>query len=182
MPLTPAFRSDNLAERMRIFNIQLPFTYSLIEKLEVGDKVLLSGVILTARDAAHKRMHQLLSRNQELPFDLSTSTLFYCGPSPVPPGMNCGAMGPTTSARMDIWMPELIEHGLKVTMGKGERSKEVEDIIRKSGSLYLVCPGGAAAYLAKHIVSCETFLWPELGAEAIYKLVVKDFPAYVAIV
>ncbi len=167
---------------MILHRIDLPFTSDKLSKLKVGDKVMLSGEILTARDAAHQRMMMLFDMYGKLPFDLATTTLFYCGPSPTPPGKKCGAMGPTTSARMDVWTPKLIEQGLKVTMGKGERTKKLEELIRKSGSLYLVCLGGSAAYLARHIVSCETFLWPELGTEAIYKLVVKDFPAYVAIV
>ncbi len=166
---------------MNIHRIDLPFSVNSISGLKVGDKVLLSGEILTARDAAHKRIIQILEQGEELPFELPNSTLFYCGPSPSLIGRACGAIGPTTSSRMDIWTPRLMEAGLRVMIGKGERSAEVKESIVRHGGLYLVSIGGAAAYLARRVVSCETFLWPELGAEAIHRLVVKDFPAYVAV-
>jgi len=167
---------------MNVIRVTLPFTPDQIERLKVGDKVLLSGIVLTARDAAHKRMNRIICGGEELPFNLNETTIFYCGPSPTPPGKICGAIGPTTSSRMDPWMPNLISAGLRVTIGKGERSQEVKEMIHKSGSLYLTCIGGAAAYLSRHIVSCETYLWPELGTEAVYRLEVRDFPVYVAIV
>lgn len=167
---------------MNIHKIALPFSETSISLLKVGDKVLLSGELLTARDAAHKRLIQILERGEALPFELPCTTLFYCGPSPSLNGKACGAIGPTTSARMDVWTPRLMDAGIRVMMGKGERSAPVNECIRNHRGLYLVCVGGAAAYLARRVVSCETFLWPELGAEAIYKLVVKDFPAYVAVV
>lgn len=166
---------------MKTISLTLPLTSDIIRSLDIDDKVLLNGTILTARDAAHKRIFEMLERGEELPFDLAETTLFYCGPSPTPPDKVCGAIGPTTSSRMDFWTPKLIEHGLRVMIGKGERAKYVEDVIQQHGALYLVCFGGISAYLARSIVSCETFLWPELGAEAVYKLVVRDLPAYVAL-
>ena len=167
---------------MNAVKINLPFKTDQIEKLRVGDKVLLNGIVLTARDTAHKKLLKIIHEGQDLPFSLRETTLFYCGPSPTPPGRICGAIGPTTSARMDYYMPELIRAGLRVTLGKGERSTVVSQMIHESGSLYLTCPGGAAAYFSRHIVSCETYLWPELGAEAVYRMDICDFPAYVAIV
>ncbi len=167
---------------MNTYQVELPISPSLREKLQIGDKLLLNGELFTARDAAHRRIVESLSNGIKLPFNLATLALFYCGPSPAPPGKVCGAIGPTTSTRMDTYLPFMIEHGLRVTIGKGNRSPEAEKLIRESGSLYLVCVGGASAYLSQHIVSCETFLWPDLGAEAIYRLVAKDFPIYVSIV
>ncbi len=167
---------------MNLHCIRLPFSEINILELKIGDKVLLSGEILTARDAAHKRIVQLLDGGEGLPFDLSTTTLFYCGPSPSLSGRACGAIGPTTSSRMDLWTPRLMDAGLRVMIGKGERSSEVKERIERHGGLYLISIGGAAAYMARRVVSCETFLWPDLGAEAIHRLIVKDFPAYVAIV
>lgn len=167
---------------MQTYNFNLPILPSVIPQLSVGDKLLLSGELITARDAAHRRIVNALCNGIRLPFKLRDIALFYCGPSPAAPGKPCGAIGPTTSSRMDSYLPLLIKHGLRLSIGKGDRSPEAEKLIRESGSLYLVCVGGAAAYLSQHIVSCETFLWPDLGAEAVYRLVVKDFPAYVSIV
>jgi len=167
---------------MKTTSIQLPLTDTLISKLRIGDKVLLTGELLTARDETHKKLLEYIDNGKPLPFNLSTTTLFYCGPSPTPLGKVCGAIGPTTSSRMDFWTPSLLKLGLKVMIGKGDRSREVTQAIKQSNAVYLTCIGGVAAYLARHIVSCETFLWPELGAEAIFKLTVVNFPAYVAIV
>ncbi len=144
--------------------------------------MMISGEIFTARDAAHARLEQLIIDKQPLPFDLTTTCIFYCGPSPKPERKVCGAIGPTTSARMDKYTPLLIEHGLRVMIGKGERSKSVEEAIRDHHAVYLVCIGGVSALLAQSIVSCETFAWDELGTEAIHRFIVKDLPAYVAIV
>jgi fumarate hydratase subunit beta len=167
---------------MGTLKLNLPLSPDDIKQLHPGDKILLSGEVLTARDQAHKKLCELIPSGETLPFDLSKSTIFYCGPSPVPPGKITGAIGPTTSARMDKYTPLLLEHGLKVMIGKGERSPEVELAIRSHGALYLVCVGGASALLSKSVVSRETFLWQELDSEAIYNLVLQDLPCYVAIV
>ncbi|MDD4309123.1 MAG: FumA C-terminus/TtdB family hydratase beta subunit [Candidatus Cloacimonetes bacterium] len=167
---------------MNIQKLVLPLSLQDISQLKQGDKALLTGILLTARDAAHKRLAECISNKQELPFDLRESTIFYCGPSPTPDGKICGAVGPTTSSRMDKWTPLLLEHGLRAMIGKGERSEAVQNEIRRMGSIYFVAVGGISAYLTRHIVSCETYLWEELGTEAIYRLRVVDFPVYVSIV
>lgn len=167
---------------MKTHRLSLPTPSEAISRLEVGDKVLLSGEVYTARDRAHIRMLEIIGRGESLPFDLEKTAIFYCGPAPTPPGRVSGSIGPTTSSRMDPYTIPLLEKGLKVMIGKGERSSEVESAIRQHHAIYLICVGGISALLAQCVVSRETFLWPELGAEAVYRLVVKNFPCYVAIV
>jgi fumarate hydratase subunit beta len=164
---------------MKIYRYTLPLCPADISQLNISDKVLLSGCLFTARDAAHKRMVEIIQRGEKLPLDLAETTLFYCGPSPARPGNVCGAIGPTTSSRMDVYTPILIQNGLRVMIGKGERSLEVQKAIMDFGAVYFIMSGGISAYLSQHIISCETFLWQELGPEAIYKLWVKDIPVYV---
>ena len=164
---------------MRIYRYTLPLCPADISPLKISDKVLLTGCLFTARDAAHKRMVEIIQRGEKLPLDLAETTLFYCGPSPARPGNICGAIGPTSSSRMDVYTPILIQNGLRVMIGKGERSLEVQKAIMDFGAVYFIMSGGISAYLSQHIVSCETFLWQELGPEAIYKLWVKDIPVYV---
>lgn len=164
---------------MKTHIIKLPIKAEDIEQFELLDKVLISGTIYTARDKAHRKLIQQIDDNQSLPFDLGSSGIYYCGPSPAAPSRVCGAIGPTTSQRMDIYTPRLLEHGLKLMIGKGERSDEVKTAIRTHGAVYLVTIGGAAALLSRFVSKCEVFYWPELGAEAIYRLEVKDFPCYV---
>lgn len=164
---------------MNIHSLRLPLATLSSSTLKAGDKVLLSGTLYTARDMAHKRLAALIAAENPLPWDLSEGALFYCGPSPVPKGKICGAIGPTTSARMDPFTPLLLEHGLRVMLGKGERSPEVQKAIRTHGALYLVAVGGISALLAQHVTKFELFLWPELGAEAVYRMEVEDFPCYV---
>ncbi len=166
---------------MKTHKLSLPISNSIISTLKKGDKILLSGTLYTARDKAHRRLTELIQQKQELPWNLADSAIFYCGPSPIPEGRICGAIGPTTSVRMDPYTPLLLEHGLKVMIGKGERSIEVQKAIQAHKALYLVATGGVAALLASHVQSFELFLWPELGAEAVYKLEVLDFPCYVGI-
>lgn len=163
---------------MNIHKLNLPLTPEDIAKIRQGDKVLLSGELFTARDAAHKRLMDCIAEGEELPFDLSKIALFYCGPSPAKEGKTCGAVGPTTSSRMDAYTPALLKEGLKVMIGKGDRSKKVMEAIRASGAIYLSAVGGISAVLSSTIVSCETFLWEDLGAEAIFRFLVKDFPCY----
>lgn len=166
---------------MKTLQLDLPLTPQIITQLQFKDKILLSGALYTARDQAHARLSQLLLAGAISPLPLAESALFYCGPTPTPPGRLFGVIGPTTSARMDKYTPLLLEHGLKVMIGKGERSPEVEAAIRRHGAVYLICVGGIAALLSRCVVSAELFLWPELGAEAVYRLVVQDLPCYVAI-
>lgn len=167
---------------MRTLSIQLPLDRVTCSQLQPGDKILLNGVIYTARDQAHTRLTALLSQGEASPIPLTESAIFYCGPAPTPPGFISGAIGPTTSARMDRFTILMLKHGLKVIIGKGDRSPEVEAAIRSHDALYLVAAGGCSALLTQSVVSRETFLWPELGAEAVYRLAVHNFPCYVAIV
>lgn len=159
----------------------LPLTKVSISNLKIGERVLISGVLYTARDAAHQRLLELISEGKELPFDLRDAAIFYCGPSPARPGKICGAVGPTTSSRMDKASLILLDKGLKVMIGKGERSVEVTQKIKAQGAVYFTALGGVAALLSKCIVSCETFTWDDLGTEAIHRMEVRDFPVYVAI-
>lgn len=163
---------------MNIHNTQLPISDISIHKLQPGDKILLSGILYTARDKAHQRLTELLISGNPLPFDLSSSAIFYCGPSPTPPGKICGAIGPTTSARMDSFTPLLLQHGLKVMLGKGDRSPQVMQAIKEYKAIYLAATGGISALLSRCVISFDLFAWPELGAEAIYKMEVKDLPCY----
>lgn len=165
---------------MKTHKLTLPLSHEIIASLSPGDKVLLSGTLYTARDKAHRRLVELIQDDKPLPFSLAETAIFYCGPSLIPPGKVCGAIGPTTSSRMDAYTPTLLEHGLKVMIGKGERSHLVQAAIKQHQALYLVATGGVAAYLSTHVTRFELFLWPELGAEAIYKMEVVDLPCYVS--
>ncbi len=168
-----------MAEVLPVLNLNLPLAREDIAKLNTGDKVLLFGELFTARDKAHARLCAMIAESESLPFDLAGICLFYCGPSPAPQGNICGAIGPTTSARMDAFTPLLLEHGLRCMIGKGDRSSVVCDAIRSHKAVYFAATGGISALLSQSVVSCETFIWGELGTEAIYRLVVKDFPCYV---
>jgi fumarate hydratase subunit beta len=161
--------------------IQLPMSPEIIAGLKAGDKVALFGTIYAARDAAHKRFIEALDRGEKLPIDLSTAVIYYMGPSPTRPGEIIGACGPTTSARMDKSTPWLIEQGLRVMMGKGDRSPAVVEAIKKHGAVYLITIGGAGALLSLKVKSSEVVAYPDLGAEAVLKLEVDNFPAVVAV-
>ena len=165
---------------MGLINITSPIDAEVIEKLTVGTRVTISGVIYTARDAAHKRLIQALDRGERLPFDLMGQTLYYMGPSPARLGQVIGSAGPTTSSRMDIYTPRLIAAGLRAMIGKGSRSPEVKEAIRKHKAVYLATYGGAGALLAKSIKQVEVIAYEDLGAEAIRRLNVENFPAIVA--
>ena len=151
------------------------------EKLCVGDKVYLSGTVYTARDAAHKRVFELLDSNSPLPFEINNATVYYAGPTPTPKGMAIGSCGPTTSSRMDPYTPRLIDLGLCCMIGKGERSTEVIKSIIKNKAVYLCAIGGAGALAAKHITSCEVIAFKDLGCESIKKLEFDNFPLIVGI-
>ena len=163
-----------------INNITSPLDAEIIEKLTTGTQVLISGVIYTARDAAHQRLVQALDRGDKLPFDISGQTLYYMGPSPAKPGQLIGSAGPTTSSRMDIYTPPLISAGVRAMMGKGSRSPAVKEAIRKYKAVYLATIGGAGALLAKSIKQVEVIVYEDLGTEAILRLSVENFPAIVA--
>ncbi|MCL2853026.1 MAG: FumA C-terminus/TtdB family hydratase beta subunit [Defluviitaleaceae bacterium] len=143
--------------------------------------VLLSGSIYTARDAAHKRIVEMLERGEQPPFDFDGQAVYYAGPAPAKPGQVIGSVGPTTSGRMDKYSPTLIARGLKLMIGKGKRSPEVRESIVTHGGAYFVAIGGAAAYMARCVKSSEPVAFDDLGTEAIRRLTVEDFPAIVAI-
>ena len=164
---------------MNKINIDLPITTEIIKTLKPGDKIFLSGKIITARDAAHKRMIELLDKGEKLPIDLNKYPMYYCGPTPAKSGFPVGACGPTTSSRMDKYVPRLFLEGLRVMIGKGERSAEVMSCIKQNSGLYLVAIGGAGALYAQCVVSCECVLWGDLGAEGVYMMEVSDMPVYV---
>ncbi len=159
--------------------ISTPLNEEALLKLKSGDKVLISGIIYTARDAAHKKMTELLALGLPLPFDLKNQLIFYAGPAPAPIGKIIGAIGPTTSSRMDGHTLPLLEQGLKGMLGKGRRSPLICEACQKYKAVYFASLGGAAALLAQRVKKASLFAWEELGAEAIYKLEVKDMPAFV---
>ncbi len=159
--------------------ITSPLDDKTIKALKAGDQVFISGVIYSARDAAHKRLIEALDQGQKLPFDISGQTVYYMGPSPAKPGQVIGAAGPTTSGRMDSYSPRLIASGLKGMIGKGSRSPEVKEAIKKHKAIYFAAIGGAGALIARSIKQAEVVAYEELGAEAIMRLEVEDFPAIV---
>lgn len=146
-----------------------------------GDRILLSGTLYTARDAAHKRLFALLDAGKPLPFPLRDGVIYYSGSTPAPDGLPIGSCGPTTSGRMDIFTLRLHDLGLCATIGKGARSREVVEAIRRHRCVYLCAVGGAGALAAKSVVSCEVIAFPDLGCEAVKRLVVRDFPLVVGI-
>ena len=160
-------------------NVNSPLDEHTIEGLKAGDQLLISGVIYTARDAAHKRLTEALDRGEEPPFDFHGQTIYYMGPSPAKPGGVIGAAGPTTSGRMDPYSPRLISEGLKVMIGKGRRSPEVKQAIKEHKGVYLAAIGGAGALIARSIKKSEVVAYEDLGAEALRRLEVEDFPATV---
>jgi fumarate hydratase subunit beta len=161
--------------------IQLPLSDEDLNGLRVGESVLLNGPLLTGRDAAHKRLYAAVQEGQELPVELSGETIYYVGPCPTKPGRVIGSAGPTTSSRMDSYAPALLKLGLKGMVGKGQRSLEVIDAMVKYKAVYLAALGGAGALIANSIVKAEVLAYPDLGPEAIYRLVVRDLPVIVAI-
>lgn len=159
--------------------ITTPLTDEIVKDLKCGDLVEITGIIYTARDAAHKRLVELIKEGKDLPFDIKGTIIYYVGPTPAKPGQVIGSAGPTTSYRMDPYAPILLEKGLKGMIGKGKRSKEVRDAIVKYKGIYFASTGGAAALLARHIKSAEIIAYEDLGPEAIRKLYVENFPAIV---
>ncbi|MFC1971407.1 Fe-S-containing hydro-lyase [Chloroflexota bacterium] len=159
--------------------VKLPLTDEVLKDLRAGDNVLLTGVMYVGRDAAHARMVEALEQGKPLPFDVREQTIYFMGPSPAKPGQPIGSAGPTTSGRMDSYSPRLITEGLKGMIGKGMRSPAVKEAIAKYQAVYLAAIGGAGALISKSIKKSEVIAYAELGAEAVLRLDVKDFPATV---
>ncbi|MGB9553927.1 MAG: Fe-S-containing hydro-lyase [bacterium] len=163
------------------YKLQTPFKREDLACLKIGDKVLLSGKIYTARDAAHKRLFQLLQEGKELPIEIEGQAIYYVGPTPPKPGQVIGSAGPTTSERMDPYTPLLLDRGLKAMIGKGQRSPAVIEAIKRNGAVYLAATGGAGVLLARAVKSSRVVAYEELGAEAIRELEVEDLPLIVAV-
>jgi len=159
--------------------VTLPLTDETLKKLKLGDNLLLTGVVYVGRDAAHKKMIEALEQRKPLPFDIRGQTIYFMAPSPARPGRPIGAAGPTTSGRMDVYSPRLIAEGLKGMIGKGLRSKAVKDAMVKYKAIYLGAIGGAGALISKSIKRAEVVAYEELGAEALCRLEVEDFPVTV---
>lgn len=158
-----------------------PLDNNKVMQLKAGDSVLITGYIYTGRDAAHKRLIELLEKHQELPIDIKGQIIYYVGPAPAKPGYPCGSAGPTTSYRMDPYAPYLLDRGLKGMIGKGLRSQEVINSMKKNKAVYFGAVGGAAALIARSIKKSEVVAYDDLGAEAIHRYYVEDFPAIVII-
>lgn len=167
--------------RQEVKRLRAPLADADVEALQAGDEVLISGVVYTARDAAHRRMVNNIANRESLPFDLRGQIVYYVGPCPAPPGRAAGSAGPTTSSRMDAYAPLLMEKGLKAMIGKGPRDQVVIDAMIKNRAVYLAAVGGAGAYLARCIKHSELVAYGELGPEAVYRFDVEDFPCTVAI-
>lgn len=160
-------------------HLNVPFDRNMAKTLCAGDYVYLTGIIYTARDAAHKRMQEAIDANNELPFDIKDQIIYYMGPSPAREGRCIGSAGPTTASRMDKYAPTLLDLGLIGMIGKGKRKQEVKDAMIRNGAVYFAAVGGAGALLSKCIIESEIVAYEDLGTEAIRKLTVKDFPAIV---
>lgn len=163
-----------------IKKLQPPLTEADVQSLKAGQEVLICGPVYTARDIAHKRLCELIDAGKELPIDLAGAVIYFVGPTPARPGRVIGAAGPTTAARMDPFSPKLIANGLRAMIGKGYRSGQVTEALKKYGAVHLSTIGGAAALLSKHIVSAKVVAYEDLGTEAIRELQLVDFPAIVA--
>ncbi|MCS0789232.1 Fe-S-containing hydro-lyase [Cytobacillus firmus] len=166
---------------MSAIKVTIPIDENLLLSLKAGERVLISGTIYTARDAAHKRMSEALEKGEDLPFNIEGQTIYYVGPTPAKPGQVIGSAGPTTSGRMDRYTPSLLDRGLKGMIGKGYRSKEVIDSMKKNKAVYFAAIGGSGALIARSIKKMEVIAYEDLGPEAIYKLTVEDFQAVVII-
>jgi len=162
-----------------VITLNTPLTRDIVRKLKAGDHAVISGVVYAARDAAHKRFIEMLDEGKELPFDIKDQVIYYVGPCPARPGEVIGSAGPTTSGRMDAYTPRLIELGLTGMIGKGLRSGEVVEAMKKYGAVYFGAVGGAGALLSRCIISEEIAAFPELGPEALRRLVVRNFPVVV---
>ena len=166
---------------MTALKIKTPLTKDSVAMLKAGDEVLLSGAIFTARDAAHKRLYDLIVKGKSIPLNLRDAVIYYAGPTPPRPGRIIGSCGPTTSSRMDPFTPELLRLGLGGMIGKGDRSMEVRQAIKKYKCVYFLATGGIGALLSARVKLARPILFRELGPEAIYKMEVADFPLIVGI-
>ncbi|MCI9323260.1 MAG: Fe-S-containing hydro-lyase [Lachnospiraceae bacterium] len=165
----------------KVKHLCVPFGKEEAVKLRAGDYVYLSGILYTARDAAHKRMQEALQENGELPFDLENNVIYYMGPSPAREGRPIGSAGPTTASRMDKYTPALLDLGLRGMIGKGKRSAAVIEATIRNRAVYFAAVGGAGALLSRSVISSETIAYDDLGTEAIRRLEVRDFPVIVVI-
>lgn len=163
-----------------IYNINVSELRSFCGKLKAGDKVLLTGTVYTARDAAHKRFDALLDKGSPLPIDVKDAVIYYAGPTPAPEGKPIGSCGPTTSGRMDKFAPRLLDNGLCGMIGKGERSQAVRDAVQRNSAVYFCAIGGAGALAASCIKKCEVVAFEDLGCESVKKLYIENFPVTVA--
>jgi len=166
---------------MSAIKIKTPITSDVAISLKAGGEVFLTGVIFTARDAAHQRLHDMIARGKKLPIDLKDIVIYYAGPTPPVPGRAVGSCGPTTSSRMDLFTPELMKLGLGAMIGKGDRSLEVRNAIKKYKRVYFLATGGIGALLSTKVKASKAVLFNDLGPEAIYKMEVVDFPLIVGI-
>ncbi|MDD3336420.1 MAG: FumA C-terminus/TtdB family hydratase beta subunit [Eubacteriales bacterium] len=166
---------------MQIMHLHAPIDSQQLLTLRAGDRVLLSGTIYTARDAAHARFCAALDSHHRLPIDLQGQTIFYAGPTPPPPGKPTGAIGPTTSMRMDAYTPTLLRYGVNALIGKGGRSAKVREALKENGAVYFTAIGGCAAYMASCVESCEVVAYDDLGTESVKRLTVKEMPLTVAL-
>ncbi|HHF52557.1 MAG: Fe-S-containing hydro-lyase [Candidatus Aminicenantes bacterium] len=160
-------------------HIKTPVSDEVIEKLHAGDQLFITGSLYTGRDSAHKKLIDLVEKGEKLPIDIKGQFIYYVGPTPARPGKSIGSAGPTTSYRMDSFAPTLYKLGLKGTIGKGSRNKEVKDSLQKYKGVYLAAVGGAGALISKSIEKAEVIAYPELGPEAVRKVEVKEFPCIV---
>jgi len=177
--VSPESTNPEFANEADAMKITTPLTDEIIEQLHAGDNVTITGTIYVGRDAAHKRFIEALDRGEPLPFDLKGQIIYYMGPSPAPPGKPIGSAGPTTSYRMDPYTPRLLEQGLKGVIGKGNRGPEVREALKKHKAVYFAAIGGAAALIANSIKKAEVIAYEDLGAEALLRLGVEDFPVIV---
>ena len=163
------------------FRVDTSELKSVAEKIHAGDRVLLSGTVYTARDAAHKRIFELMKKGEALPFDINGAVIYYAGPTPTPPHLSIGSCGPTTSSRMDPYAPKLLDMGLAAMVGKGERSADVCDAIVRNKAAYFCAVGGAGALASQCITECDVIAFDDLGCESVKRLTFSDFPLIVAI-
>ena len=163
------------------YKINVSEIKQMSDKLNAGDRVLLSGTVYTSRDAAHKRIRESLEKGEKLPYELDGAAIYYVGPTPTPPGMVVGSCGPTTSSRMDVFSPMLLDKGLSAMIGKGPRNKEVCEAIVRNKAVYFCAVGGAGALLAKSVKKCDVIAYEDLGCESVKKMEIENLPLIVAI-